>query len=219
MIYKLFVSKLLFTQSTDNHHRDASIIICVQLFRKHERRSGGFSDAHMSSSDEILAPFMAGKDVAVRRLKRRTTLRTGSRRVLVVKDTLPNVLPHARRSGFAGGMNAIQQTQRTPAANTTINSPKPLRTEEASTAKILNQFWIAKFAVDFTWARSAGKLAHAHISWPLFFGKSTFVATTVPATARCAFDHSTINSLPNPPRPSIRHKKCFFAQPRAGSQE
>ena len=66
----------------------------------HRLMSGGFTDAHMSSSDESLAPLLAEEDVAVRRRQRRITLRTGGRRVLVVKD----VLPHARRCGLAGGI-------------------------------------------------------------------------------------------------------------------
>ena len=60
-----------------------SVVICVQLFRNHESRSGGLTDAHMSVSDEILAPLMAEEDVAVWRRKRRTKVRTDGRRVLV----------------------------------------------------------------------------------------------------------------------------------------
>ena len=76
----------------------------------------------MSSADEYLSPLMAEEDVAVRRSKHRTTLWRVGRRVLVVKGTLPNVLPHARRSGLAGGaveLNAsAQQNARSLAANT-----------------------------------------------------------------------------------------------------
>ena len=87
--------KLFLTQSTDNHHCGRVRSRLCPFFGKHECCGGGFTDAHMSSSDGILALLKAEEDVAVRRGKRRTTRRTGGRRVWV-EDTLPNV--------FAGGI-------------------------------------------------------------------------------------------------------------------
>ena len=64
----------------------------VKLLRKHECRSDGFTDAHMASPGEILAPLLAEEDVVVRRRKRTTTLRTGGRRVLVAVVADPQSL-------------------------------------------------------------------------------------------------------------------------------
>ena len=143
MIYKLFVSKLFLSQSTDST-TDAvvSVVICVQLFSKHDCRGGSFSDAHMSISDEILTPLMAEEDVAVRRRKRRTTLRTG-RRDLVVKDTLPKVVPHATK--WICFWDHSMELSRTAQYNIDKNSrskhddqisPKPLRTGKTSTTPL-----------------------------------------------------------------------------------
>ena len=61
------IKTVLHTESADNHHCDrVSGHVCPTL-RKPECRSGGFIDAHTSSSDDILAPLVAEEDVAVRR--------------------------------------------------------------------------------------------------------------------------------------------------------
>ena len=59
--------------------RSCPLSFVSSFSQKHECRS----DAHMSSSEEILAPRMEGEDVVVWRRKCRTTLRTGGRCVLV----------------------------------------------------------------------------------------------------------------------------------------
>ena len=101
MVYKLYVSKLFLTQSTDSHHCDRVRSRSCPTVQKPRAAA---ADAHMSSSDEILARYVAG-DVAVRRRNHRTTLRTGGRRVLVVKDTLPNVWKQAAKKVTGGIMS------------------------------------------------------------------------------------------------------------------
>ena len=96
---------------------------------------------------KILAPLMAVEDVVVRWRERRTTLRTCGRRVLVVKDTLPCVLPHARRRRVAH----FVELSPTPQYNKYKNSCSK-RVDQIPKSTILNQLWNVNFAVWSSWA-------------------------------------------------------------------
>ena len=127
--------------------------LCLTLGNR-ECRSGGFIDAHMSRSNEILAPLVTGEDVAVRlremqnQAEERWPPRLGRQRQIAkcVFRTCGEVVrwwDHSMELGRTPRYNKYKES----CSKHDYKIPNTTSNRERTNKNAENQYWNVKFAV------------------------------------------------------------------------